>query len=89
MFMGKSNRHVVVEYQFDEYYDPKHSKIYKKFNPTRLTQWKWVGGILTPFQTNCPYESAYSIKGYFNTLGIPVSFYDNFTRKMSVNLPML
>jgi len=86
--MGKGIvRRIVVEYDVVKERDIKMGRSSTKSVFKRIISWRGEGGKMTWKEVKCPQNTFYGIKGYYNTLGVSVLFYNRTTNKWHKNLP--
>lgn len=86
--MGKGIvRRIVVEYDVVKERDIKMGRSETKSLIKRIISWKGEHGKMTWKEIKCPQNTFYGIKGYYNTLGVSVLFYNRTKNKWHKNLP--
>jgi len=82
-------RQIVVEYDMVLEEDRAWGKRTLVPIKHRIISWRKEGED-TPLkwkEINCPQNSFHGIKGYYNTLGVPVLFYNRNRKQMEKTLP--
>tara|TARA_B100000902_G_scaffold387641_1_gene432052 strand:- start:674 stop:955 length:282 start_codon:yes stop_codon:yes gene_type:complete len=82
-------RQIVVEYDEVMEYDKTWGK--RKLVPVknRIISWRkeTEDSSLAWKEIKCPQQTFHGIKGYYNTLGVPVIFYNRNRNQMEKSLP--
>ena len=84
----KPYRRIVVEYTMEQMND--ENRTYPRIEPKlrRIVSWRKLSD--TPLEwkiLNCPQKTLYGVKGYYNTLGLPVEFYNVSQNEWHSQLP--
>lgn len=86
--MGKGIvRRIVIEYDVVVHHNDVMAKSMKKPVFKRIISWVSKDGKMTWKEIKCPQNSFYGMKGYYNTLGVSVLFYNRTTNEWHKNLP--
>lgn len=86
--MGKGIvRRIVIEY--DEVKNRNVAMGRSSIDPVfkRIISWLHKDGEMTWKEIKCPQKSFYGMKGYYNTLGVSVLFYNRTKNEWHKNLP--
>ena len=86
--MGKGIvRRIVIEY--DEVKNRNVAMGRSSIDPVfkRIISWLPMDGEMTWKEIKCPQKSFYGMKGYYNTLGVSVLFYNRTKNEWHKNLP--
>ena len=80
-------RSIVVEYRPEKLMVGDYNKIELRPVLERIISWKNDGGKLSWKEIKCPQSSFPSIKGYYNTMGLPVVFFNKSSNAWSKSPP--
>ncbi len=88
MGRGKLVRRIVVEYTMNEKRDRIRGDRSLHPQPKRIISWTQGKDNRMDWKViTCPQNTFYGIKGYYNTLGIPVLFYNVGKNQWHKDLP--